>query len=442
MQRSNRQQIHLGAREQYGIPLLAVVSWVLVLLAGCSSAHYRKSADTQVYGVIATYEEQIFGRTNTFTINTPYSARDPSTIDPDELVQQRLAGDELLLCLEDALSLSVTNSRTYQRQKEQLYLTALSLTGARHEFAPGFFALLGGSFNRSSSGSSTGLGNTQVGVAQLFKSGGRLSVTLANDLLRYYTGDPSVNPVSTFSVNIAQPLLRGFGKNDPSVENLTQAERNVIYAVRNYSYFQNEFALGVVTDYLDLLAQKDDIRNRYTNYLSRVQSTLRLEARAKDRESLNSVDQARQAELTAKNNYVNALAIYLNTLDQFKINLGLPLGVKLRLDDRDLEDLERRGLIPVTLNREKAYEIAVKRQMQILNAIDQFEDSQRQVRLAIDQLKPGLDLVGSAAINSDPPGSYTEYRSGPVARQPGCGTGSSIGSGERAQQLSQHVGCL
>ncbi len=164
-------------------------------------------------------------------------------------------------------------------------------------------------------------------------SGGQLGVNLANDILRYYTGDPRRSILSAISVNLAQPLLRGFGRNNPAVEALTQAERNVVYAVRDYKFFQDEFAMEIVNDYFTLLAQKDIIRNRYKDYQSWVQSTKRLEARANDREKLADVDQARQQELTAKNSYINALANYRNSLDQFKIRLGLPVGESVHLDD-------------------------------------------------------------------------------------------------------------
>jgi outer membrane protein TolC len=243
----------------------------------------------------------------------------------------------------------------------------------------------------------------------MLKTGGRLSLALANGVLRYYSGDPQRSIFSTISVNLMQPLLRGFGRNNAAVESLTQAERNVVYAVRNFSFFQNSFALEVVNDYFDLLAQKDVIRNRYTNYLSRVQSTRRLEARAQDRDRQLDVDQARQAELTAKNNYVNAAAAYRNGLDLFKIKLGLPLGEKLNLDDQALVEVGNTGLVPVILNPEEAYRLAVQKQLQMLNAIDQFEDSRRQVRLAADGLKADLNLLADASLDSEAPTDYTQF---------------------------------
>jgi hypothetical protein len=45
----------------------------LVLLLGCSQAHYRKAADNEVYRIVQSAEQKIFGHTNQFDINTRYS---------------------------------------------------------------------------------------------------------------------------------------------------------------------------------------------------------------------------------------------------------------------------------------------------------------------------------------------------------------------------------
>jgi outer membrane protein TolC len=387
---------------------LQVLAGVL-LLAGCSAGHYRRSADKETYGIIQAYEGKIFGHTNAFTINTPYSARKPEAIPPAELIEDRLQTGRRALTIAGALDLAVSRSRQYQSAKETLYLTALSLTGSRYAFGPQFFANSTATFTRDTDRDQSSSVNSQVGVSQLLQSGGQLSASVANDILRYYTGDPRRSLVSLLTVNLSQPLLRGFGRNNPAVEALTQAQRNVVYAVRNYSFFQDQFALGVVNDYFGLLAQKDTTRNRYTNYLGRVQSTQRLEARAVDRERLADVDQARQAELTAKNNYVNAAAAYRNSLDQFKIKLGLPLGEKLALDDQALDEIEQNGLVPAPLNPEAAYRVATSNQLEILNAIDKFEDTKRKVRVVANQLQADLKIVADANLASDAPTEYSRF---------------------------------
>jgi len=379
-----------------------------VILSGCSTAHYRRSADKEVYGIIQQAQRQVLGQTNAFTIDTPYSVRKPAEILPAELIEDRLQTNRRALTIEVALDLAVHSSRRYQAAKETLYSTTLSLTDARYAFSPKFFAASGGTFDRSSSGERSGEVKSQVGVSQLLRTGGSLGVNLLNDLLRYYTGDPRRSAVSTISVNLVQPLLSGFGRNNPAVETLTQAERNVVYAVRNYSFFQDQFALEIANDYFNLLTQMDGIRNRYTNYLGRVQATKRLEARV-DRERQVDVGQTRQAELSTKNAYVNDVARYRTALDQFKIKLGLPLGEKVTLDDQTLDELERSGLVPAPLDPDAVYRLAVQKQLPTLNAIDRFEDLKRKVRVAADQLKADLTLSGNASLDSDRPTDYTKF---------------------------------
>jgi outer membrane protein TolC len=388
----------------------------VVFLFGCTAAQHRRAADREVYKIIAQAEREVFGATNDFTINTPYSAREPREILPEELIKDRERSRIRTLTLEDALDLAA-RSRRYQTEKERLYLTALTLTGNRYEFSPQFFAgtegqyLHGYEFDAQGKVRSVNTASlhSSVGLNQFLATGGKLSAALANDVLRYYTGKPRQEIISLLTVNFTQPLLRGFGHNNPAVEALTQAERNVIYAIRAYSHFQNSFAVEITGDYFDLLAQQTVIRNRYTNYLSRVTATERLEARAKDREQIAAVDQARQAQLTARNNYVNALASYQGSLDAFKIKLSVPLGERFALDATPLERLEQAGLMDVQLNPDRAYKVAVERQMLVLNAIDQFEDVKRKVQVFKDQLRADLRLFGDASLQSEGTEDYTQF---------------------------------
>ena len=372
----------------------------LVLLLGCTQARYRRAADNEVYRIVQSAEQKIFGHTNQFDIDTRYSHRKPTDIPASEIVDDRQHTNGRLLTLQEALSLAVTNSRDYQFEKERLYLTALTLTGERHEFTPHFFSsTVAATFDRTPDGTQVSGVGTDLSFGKLLQSGGRVSLGLANTLLHYYTGNPQT-AFSTAFAELRQPILRGFGWKNPAVENLTQAERNVIYAIRNFGFFQDQFAAEIVGDYFALLNQKDVIRNRYTNYLGRVRSTQRLMERA-DRERPSDIGQTRQAELTAKNNYVNAVAQYQTALDQFKVSLGIPIGERIQLDDSLLRELAAKGLVPVDIDSEEAFRLAVNKQLTILNAIDQYEDAKRRVLVAADQLRPGLDFVGNASIDTE-----------------------------------------
>lgn len=385
----------------------------VALICGCSAKHYRRSADKQAYSILQEYEKRIFGETNSFTIDTQYSGRDPKSIPPSEIIESRTLTNRRVINLEQALDLAIQHSREYQAQKEQLYLVALRLTGARHEFSPQFFADSTAQSSGTYNGTQIGSVGSQIGVDQLLKTGGRLTVALANDLVRYFTGKPELaardSAVNVLSVNLTQPLLRGFGINDPTVEALTQAERDVVYAIRDFSLYQQEFAVETVNSYFSLLTRKDIVRNNYRNYTNRVETTLYLESRAVDRERRANVDDARTAELSARTSYINSLASYLSSLDGFKLRLGLPITEEVYLDDRDLRQLIDAGLLPVEIDGNAAFRLALDKQMEILNAIDRFEDSKRRVRMAADQLRPAMSLFANADLSSQEPYDYLNF---------------------------------
>jgi outer membrane protein TolC len=380
------------------------------LLSGCSAAHHRKSADKEVYGIVEQAERAIFGVTNyPFTIDTSYSARKPEEVLAKEIIENRQAPGTLSLTIEDALELAVKNSREYQTEKERLYLTALSLTGARYEFSPQFFAGGSTSFNRDENGEYYSSGSSRVGVSQLLKSGGSLGVTLANDFLRYYSGDPNRSAISAISVNLMQPLLRGAGSSI-AAESLKQAERNVVYAIRTYSQYQRQFKVDIVNSYFQLLQNKDQLVNAYNDYQRRLETIQYTEARGEaGKQTQLDVDEARTEELSAKNSYILAATTYLNNLDRFKITMGLPLTTRVQLDDSPLRALKDAGLTPLAVDRDLALKTAIENHLELLNQIDQFEDSKRKVKVAANRLKADLNIFADARLDSERPTDYTHF---------------------------------
>ena len=374
---------------------------VTALLAGCSAKHYRQQADRDVYSLLAQKELKLFGKTNAFTVDTPFSARDPHAIKAQEIITDRFRTGKAVVTLPEALKLAVEHNRAYQLRKETLFLSGLTLTLDRHAFDKIPFGTVGGTLARDADGASVS-GNGTLGVAQLLQSGGTLSASLANDLLRYFTGDPTRSISTVMALNFQQPLLRGFGSANPAAEALTQAERDVVYDLRGYALFQQTFAVEtVVVPYFRLLQRKDAVRNGYENYLKLLKGREQAEALSKDRLSAYQVDQARQEELKAKIAYIGAVESYEAGVDAFKQTLGLPLGFDLALDDGALKELVTAGLVPVDLTEEAGYEAAVARRMDLLNEIDQFEDAKRRITFTINRLKPNLTLVANTSLSSD-----------------------------------------
>lgn len=379
-----------------------------ILLCGCRASYYRKSADREVYKIIQAKQQQVLGKTNAFSIQTPYSSRQPKDIPAKEIVQQRQQTDKELLNLTDALSIAIQKNRQYQLRKENLYLSALTLTRERYQFRPQFLAGSTATGERSPNGDKSVRVASRAGADQLLKTGGRIGVDIANDLLRFYTGDPRRSAVSTISVNLVQPLLRGAGA-EIAAESLTQAERNVIYEVRNFSHYQNTFAVEVVSTYFRLLQQQDNVRNQYNNYLSLVAFREQAQDLAVDRLAAIQADQAKQNELRAKNSYIQAVERYQSSLDQFKITLGLPLSHDLRLETNVLAEVESIGLTPVPVTEAEAFQIALDHRLDFLNEVDIFEDSKRKIKVAANRLKPDLNIFADASLQSERPTDYAKF---------------------------------
>ena len=387
------------SREGTFAPVLLLLA--LLLAGGCSSRKdYHAQADKEAYGILGRKEQALFGKTNAFTITTPFSAREPKDIRWEELLAARKGGGgRTVVKLDEALALAVAHNRQYQFRKETLYLAALTLTGERHEFAKRPFASLGSGVVRDGDWRVDGSGS--LGFSQLLQSGGTVSATLANDLLRYFTGDPHRSVVSVMSLNFSQPLLRGAGA-DVVAETLRQGEREVIYDLRAFALFQQTFAVDIATTYYRLLQRKDTVRNAYNNYTKLVTIRELLEAQWQaDRRARFEVDQARQEELKGKSAYISAVETYQTALDTFKITLGLPLGVELALDDNVLEDLKKTGLLAVATSEDAAFAAAVEHKLDLLNEIDRFEDSKRKIVVAADRLKANLTFVSGVSLGND-----------------------------------------
>lgn len=381
---------------------LLVLTCALVI-TGCSTDRYRKSADKEVYRILTQKELGLFGTTNEFTIDTKYSDRDPGTIPAMELIQGRkLDGTNVTLNLLAALETAFARNRNYQTRKEQLYLTGLTLTLRRWDFAKKPFGQLRGGVERQTDKDlKATTGANRFGFNQALKSGGTIGLSLANDMVRYFTGDPRRAITTVVSANLSQPLLRGSSA-DVVAENLNQSERNVIYAIRDFALFQQTFSVEIVTDYFRLLQRQDAVRNSYNNYVRLMKTVEQAEAfLGADRMKLFQVDQAKQQRLSGRSTYIRAVQQYQAQLDEFKKKLEIPVGVHLNIDNSSLEELQKIGLQLVQLGDRTGYEMAVTNKFDIVNEIDRFEDSKRKIKVAADSLRANLTFLADASLQND-----------------------------------------
>ena len=377
---------------------LALSAWLgIVLLVGCTPSKYRKSADKEVYDILGGRSESILGARLDSSIDTPYSSREPSEVSGEEIILDRnKSAQENVLHLKETLALAIKANRSYQSNREKLYLQALSLTGTRQQFAFKFdSASADFGYARDTAGSVSKESDADATISKLFKTGGSLTASLANDLTLYFDGEPKV---PSLALSLSQPLLRGAGA-AVAGEVLTQAERDVVYEIRSFSHFQKEFAVSVVNDYLDLLQQGESLRLSYNNYSNRIFFRKEVEARVSAGLAAEfEAKQAKQSEYSSKLAYVGSINTFQTSLDDFKQKLSLPLGSGVKLDFKLLESLKELGLPPLPVTDAIGYRLATVNRLDVLNVIDRFEDSKRKVKVAKKDLLPGLSLVADASI--------------------------------------------
>ena len=378
-----------------------------ISIIGCSASQYEKQADKEVYDILKKAEKHVFGEEKAFTIDTKHSKKTAENTTYNQILAETQKAEVISLNIDQAISYAARNSRDYQSQKEALYLDALTLTNTRNNFGPNFSSTAGGQLQNQADGDVIGSTDATQRLSQNLIAGGNYSLTLANDLLRFFSGDPRRSAGSVLSLNVFQPLLRGAGSKI-AAENLTQANRNVIYAVRDYQQFQNTFANNITIQYLRLLQQKEAVDNQYQNYISRKENTEYLKARAVDRASPQEVSDSEQGELQAKNSWINAKAGYQTSLDNFKVTLGAPTGSTLELDDGELDKIVKAGLHPLDINEEQAFKLALENRLPLFNSIDQFDDSKRDVIIAANQLKATVNLTVSTSLASTD-GSFDRF---------------------------------
>ena len=184
------------------LPLQLASIVCTLALVGCTAKHYRRSADKAAYGLIVEKSPWVTNMEPHFTIE------ETNVVNLDGLAVANGTNDFLgdaaraeigarVLSLDKSLEIAVKHSRTYQNNKEQLYLTALSLSLARHQFTPIFSANGSGTYavdaipiqNDEFTEARTVDATGRIGVDWLIRDIGRISAAFTTDFFRYVSGN-------------------------------------------------------------------------------------------------------------------------------------------------------------------------------------------------------------------------------------------------------------
>jgi len=435
---------------------------LIAALGSCKSAtKHREEADRDAAAIIAQKQQQAFGKTSPFSIERPADILRRRLIEAQKLLvvgPESLGTDQLEpiehwpepeyprkaapdgapalpdapyhLGLLDALKVGARNNRDYQTRKEAVFVAALDLDLQRNNFRN----IYSGSADAvgiatGGSGGDGGVLGADVGITRMLKTGAILAGRIGVDLVKLLSsGDSSFGLFTDLSIAI--PLLRGSGRHIVG-EPLTQSERDVVYALRDFERFKKIYAVDVATAYLDVLRQSDRVRNAEENYKGLIVLSRRTRAlAAAGRLPGFQVDQARQQELGARDSWIAAVRSLESRIDGLKTILGLPPDARIELSPEEMErmigavkdifaeareagqggietgevpaadvaphipalDRENRG--PMELDEDVAVRLAFENRQDLLIRLGSVYDAQRKVVVAADGLRAGLTLEG------------------------------------------------
>jgi len=389
----------------WGVCLLAAL-----LAAGCSARHYRNSADKDTYATIRQKAPFVSNMVEQFTIdltNAPDLTHLPLTRETNAFLGVAAAAEigAGVISLEQALDLGVRHSRTYQDNREQLFLTALSLTLARHQWTPIFSGGGTTALNYQKSASDglaenyNATANTTAGVDWLIRDIGKISVAATSDFLRYISGSPGTITSSQVGLTFTHPLLQDAGY-QAEMETLTQSERDLMYQLRAFVQFRKTFSVQIASAYYGVLSNRDAARNAYLNWQGSRRAGDRTRALAAEgRTTQTDLGRIEQQELSAEAGWIDAVRAYQSALDNFKIQLGIPVDARVVLDDRELATLEIRQ---PKLATEEAIKVALAARLDFQTLTDELADTLRKIKVAKNQLLPQIDFVAGAGLSGGP----------------------------------------
>jgi len=366
------------------------------LLCACfAPAGYVASADDEVGGILdARFDEVLGGREQ--------AVRRPEPLPPEtELADQDATGEmdgqvegagELIeLDLQAALARAVVAGREFINQQELVYLQALGLTLTRYSFGPVLDSTVSLLWSDTETTASMTTLSSSFGISEILPTGGTLDFSLFGSGLATGgspapgTSDPLYS--SDARLSFSQPLLRGAGY-EVSHESLTQAERDLIYAVRDFELFREDFTIAIANDFFDLVSQKQRLANFEQNHRDALFDKNKADAlRQVDRNQDEDVFRARRQLVNAESELLRARTNYKVAVDSFKIRIGLPADARVEIL------VEEPPFQPVRLDADSAVEVSLHNRLDVATDADGLDDARRGLRIARDGLRADLDLV-------------------------------------------------
>ena len=310
--------------------------------------------------------------------------------------------DPVDLDLPALLAYSIEHAPEYRSEKEALFLATLSLIIERHAWGPRFFNTLSADVagTPESGDFDTALDIVNdFTLTQRLPYGGDISVSaLVNytNLLQRASTTTAADDVQDASINasIDLPLLRGAGQ--VAREDLIQAERDLVYAAREFERFRREFFVDISNTYFGLLRQQQSIANQRQQItgLQRLADEQRARVRAEQLAGFEAADAEAQV-LFARSDLADVVDGYASALDSLKLRIGMPVKQQLEIVPMQIQ-------VPTpALDTAESITTGQSARLDLQTLRDEVQDAERGVLVARNQLRGDLGLNASANLRTD-----------------------------------------
>lgn len=391
---------------------------LLVLLPACMTPEKAvRQTDEAARRLAQAYWQAQTGLTNTFDVSRPAdaltlrlaliaSANAETNIALPRIpaVSPVMTNDEWMISLPDALAVAARNDRHYQTLKETVFNAALDMDYQQFAFETTFSGLLLGALSGSPDNPKA-TASAEPGASRMFENGSVIAGNLALDVAKLLQNDwQSAGIVGDLTLSV--PLLRGSGR-DIVREPLTQAERDLLYAIETFAYYRQTYAAAVASDYLNVLLSQRQLLNAIDNAHNLLLNSRRAEMMFRAGRMKNiELAQALSDYYSAQSSVVTRRNTFETRLDAFKVTIGLPPESRICLDAQELnrltDEISQAALSKqgpgIYGDSDASCALALKRRPDYFIVEGAVADAERKVKVAADALQADLTLVGKGSF--------------------------------------------
>ncbi len=304
----------------------------------------------------------------------------------------------------EAVTWAFEHGREYRFAEEDYLLACLRLALELHQWTPQIADDISLQYEHEDSESdflqsAKALVNT-FSASQQLPWGGEVTAsyvaTFAHEVYGAASGNTgsSTTRVGQFFLGGNIPLLRGAGM--IAQEGIIQAERDLVYAARDFEEFRRSFWFRIVRSWLGLLVQRQQLDNA-------LEAAALLDRLAERRRALYEAGRARlydaaEAEnraLQERSRVAGLWESYRLSVDRFKLLINWPVDTPVRIDTRTF------AIDPPATDLNAAVEVALTQRLDLQSDRDRLVDRQRGVRNALNGLLPDLNVGGSIRFGSN-----------------------------------------